>query len=177
MAKKQAVKLETNTEYILLPLLSGAKYWHGVSLPCCQVRVQQARLLVWSGRRCCLNPAGCDLGFRRDEVCSELHIETMGIMKAETIFRAKYCFCVYTWNIPSADCRNGSGGSSWEVGAAPSSSSSCSVPICIPEYWLSLPSSTLCTDRGELNVLCRNIKYNKYEMQLHAEDTELPQTH
>lgn len=55
------------------------------------------------------------------------------------------CLRVCT-NIPSADCRNGSGGSSWEGGAAPSSSSSCSVPICIPEYWLSLPSSTLCTE-------------------------------
>lgn len=73
-------------------------------------------------------------------------IGTISIIKAEPVFSAKYCFCVYTWNIPSADCRNGSGGSSWEDGAAPSSSSSCSVPICIPEYWLSLPSSTLWTD-------------------------------
>lgn len=62
------------------------------------------------------------------------------------------------WNTPSADCRNGSEGSSWEVGAAASSSSSCSVPICIPEYWLSLPSSTLCTQREQI-VTYRNQRF------------------
>lgn len=66
---------------MLLPLPFGTKYCHGcffawASLPCCQVQVQQVRLLVWSGPRCCLNPAGCDLGLRRDEVCSELHTNT-----------------------------------------------------------------------------------------------------
>lgn len=63
--------------------LSGEEYWQGcfcmcVSLPCCQVRVQQVRPLVRSGPRCCLNPAGCDLGLRRDEACSELHTNTTG---------------------------------------------------------------------------------------------------
>lgn len=55
---------------------------------------------------------------------------------------------VHIWNAPSTGCRN-SEGSSWQVGTDPSSSSSCSVPICIPEYWLSLPSSTLCRHREQ----------------------------
>lgn len=51
MAKKQAVDLDTETCYMLLPLASGPKYQHGrvgmqVSLPCYQVRVQQVRPLV-----------------------------------------------------------------------------------------------------------------------------------
>lgn len=47
-----------------------------VRLPYCQVPVQQVRPLVSSGPRCCLNPAGCDLGHQRDAVCSALNTST-----------------------------------------------------------------------------------------------------
>lgn len=53
----------------------------------------------------------------------------------------KKVHAVWMGFVPSTEWAKDSGASSG-AGAAPSSSSSCRVPICIPEYWLSLPSNT-----------------------------------
>lgn len=84
---------------------------------------------------------------RLAQSCTQKH--EIGLKCIGTMTKKTTVAFVHIENTPSTGCRNGSDDSSWQVGADPSSSSSCSVPICIPEYWLSLPSSTLCRHREQ----------------------------
>lgn len=137
-----------------------------VNSPCCWVLLVPEPLpLVWIDPHCCQMTACCDLCPPVGGVClkltrkpEETYVSQSNLLRTKVyescqwlINRADW-FCV-VYHIPSTDWEKGSEGLSG--GATASSSSSCSVPICIPEYWLSLPSNTY-TSHKNITIRTKN---------------------